>query len=358
MKSTAREIFGIFLILILGLLALGAWQSFFSAIVIEGVADSWKPTLWFCVLALCFFLGTAIWAAAWSRLTASAAVFLPGIFFFPSWEYAVVGILASALAFWSTMVIAQDLADHLRFRFARSVRTGTFFFVLGLSLALSSGYYVFLKNTSWEELVPRFRVGEEMTQIIFKVAGVVNPSFAELSQGDATVDEFLLSLEKNKKEADTDTDHPEESQDMPASLDTLNIPPAVSLFLQERGIVLSSDVNREKIEREIFLLSGREQIATLVGQPVEGDEKISDVLSLALQRKLIALLKGEKTTEHVASPAVPFFLALLLFFTLLSLISLLSVLCVAGAGLLFSGLLWIGWLKLDTIPAEQQRLAE
>lgn len=356
MKSTAREIFGIFLILILGLLALGAWQSFFSAIVIEGVADSWKPTLWFCVLVLCFFLGTAVWAATWSRLTASAVVFLPGIFFFPSWEYAVVGILASALTFWSTMVIAQDLADHLRFRFARSVRTGTFFFVLGLSLALSSGYYVFLKSTSWEELVPRFRVGEEMTQIIFKVAGVVNPSFAELSQGDATVDEFLLSLEKNKKETDV---NPEGPQDISGPADSgMDIPPVVSLFLQERGIILSSDVNREKIEREIFLLSGREQIATLVGQPVRGDEKISDVLSLALQRKLIALLKGEKTTEHVASPAVPFFLALLLFFTLLSLISLLSILCVAGAGLLFSGLLLIGWLKLDTIPAEQQRLAE
>lgn len=356
MKFTTREIFGIFLILIVGLLALVAWQSFFTVMVVPGVSDIWQPVLWFSLLAIFFFVGTAVWTKKGSRAAASMLVFFPGIFFLPTWEFIAASVLSAVFVFGSAMMIAEDFTERLHFRFLRSVRIGSFFFVLGLSLALSSGYYVFLKSASWEELVPRFRIGEEMTQVIFKVAGVVNPSFADLSEGDATVDEFLLSLEQDKKEKDPSIFT--ESEEPFVEENVSDIPPEMIRYLETRGIMLSPDGSRQQIEQGLFLRSGREQIATLVGGPMRGDEKISEVLSLALQKKLIVFLQGEKATTHVPSQAVPFFLSLLLFFTLLSLISILNFLCIFGAHLLFLASLRIGWLKLETITVEKHKLAE
>ncbi|HLC94981.1 MAG TPA: hypothetical protein VJH89_00700, partial [Patescibacteria group bacterium] len=181
--------------------------------------------------------------------------------------------------------------------------------------------YVFLKNASWEELVPRFRIGEEITHIIFKVAGVVNPSFATLMEGDVTVDEFLMNLET-----------------------------------QQRGTSLGVAPEQETLD--VFLQSGREQIAELVGRSVEGNEKVSTVLSLALQQRLVMLLNGEKALVHMPSQAIPFFLSLLLFFTLLPILSILGIVWVLVAQLIFFCFLRLGWLALDTVTIQQEKLAK
>lgn len=356
MKFTAREIYGIFLILITGLFALIAWQAFFSAMAVPGLTDIWQPILWFSLLAMFFFLGAAVWTNVFLRIAGAVLVFAPGLLFMQSWEYAIAVGVSAALVFWSSMDITEELHERVHFHFFKSVRTGQFLFVAGLALSLASGYYVFLKSASWEELVPRFRIGEEMTRIIFKAAGTVNPSFAMLAEGDATVDEFLLSLEQDKR-----LEPPVAGSDMrrgASGEDAFGVSPEVIRYLQEQGIILSLDGYQEKAAQEIFLRSGREQIAELAGRPVQGDEKISDILSLALQHKLIAFLRGGDTTEHIPSQAVPFFLSLLLFFTLLSLLSLLGILCIFGAQLLFIFSLWIGWLKLSKITVEQEKLVE
>ncbi|MFZ2299922.1 MAG: hypothetical protein WAW00_02200 [Candidatus Moraniibacteriota bacterium] len=323
MQFTMRRIFGIFLVLIVGLLALGAWQTFFAAVVTPGASDIWQPVSWFSLLTVFFFLGTVVWSDVSLRIAGAVLVFLPGLFFVHAWEYVAASVISAALVFWGGMDIAAETDERVRFHFFKSVRAGRFLFVAGLSLALAGGYYVFLKNASWEELVPRFQVGDQVTGVIFKVAGTINPSFAALAEGDATVDEFLLSLEQNKE--------------------------GMSLFLS---------ADQEKVAQELFLRSGREQIASLVGRQVNGDEKISDTLSFALQRKLITLLQGGDTTQHFPSQAIPFFLALLLFFTFLSLLSLVGIVCVVAAQLLFRLALLIGWLRLERITVAQQKLAE
>lgn len=335
MKFTGREVLGIFLILAIGLFSLWSWQVFFTAIATPGVSDIWQSLVWFSVLTMFFFLGTVLWKHLFLRIAGAALISLPGLFFIHSWEYIVAAALATIFIFWSSVSIARETEERVRFRFFKSARVGQFLFVLGLSLSISGGYYIFLKGVSWEELVPRFRIGEETTKIIFKVAGTVNPSFAKLSEGETTVDEFLLSLgQNNSGEA--------------------SLPQGVP----EKNALLFSDAHQEEIAQKLFLASGREQVASLAGRPVAGDEKISDVLSLALQNKLITFLSGGKATEHVPSQAVPFFLALLLFLTLLSFASIFVPLCILGAELLFLLLLRIGWLRLGTISVEQEKLEE
>lgn len=356
MKFTRRKILGIFLILVIGLLSLRSWQAFFTAMVTPGISDIWQPIAWFSALVVFFFLGTIAWSHMILRITGAALIFLPGLLFIRSWEHIAAGIVSTLFIFWSSVSIARETKERVRFRFFKSARVGQFFFVLGLSLSISGGYYVFLKNASWEELVPRFRIGEGMTEIIFNVAGTVNPSFAKLAEGETTVDEFLLSFGQNKLEAGT--------IDQGIFEQMMNERPDVSAFpemsrsLQGKDIGLFPVADQREIAEQLFLRSGREQVAALVGRPVAGDEKISDILSQALQNKLIVLLSGGKAAERIPSQAVPFFLSLLIFLTILSLVTLVAPVCILGAELLFLLAVWLKWLKIDTFVVEQEKLEE
>jgi|GEM_PF-1984071 len=356
MKFTGRETLGIFLILVIGLLSLGAWQAFFTAMAMPGLADIWQPIAWFSLVAVVFFFGAITWSHMILRVIGAALIFSTGLLFIRSWEYTAAGIVAALFIFWSSLSIARETKERVRFRFFKSARVGQFFFVLGLSLSISSGYFVLLKNASWEELVPRFRIGEEMTGVIFKVAGTVNPSFAKLSEGDTTVDEFLLSLGQNKPEEGT-VDEGTSGQTMNEQV-IINALPELGRYFKGKDTGLFSDVDQRKMAEQLFLESGREQVATLVGRPVAGDEKISDMLSLAVQNKLIALLSGGKATERIPSSGVPFFLSLLLFLTLLSFASIVAPLCILGAELFFLLAVWQKWLKIGIFSVEQERLEE
>lgn len=356
MKFTKREILGIFLILIIGLLAWGSWRAFFFAVTTSGVSDIWQVISWFFLLAAFFFLGTVLWTNLFLRIVGGVLVFLPGLLFISSWEYIMAGIFSIILIFWSSTTIAREIGERVRFRFFKSARVGQFLFVLGLSLSISGGYYVFLKNVSWEELVSRFRIGEEISTVIFKVAGTINPGFAKLSEGTATVDEFLLSFGQSKSEMESLPQ--KDSGKRITEQDILSAFPQLGQYSQGKNTVFLSDLDQEQIAQELFLESGREQVATLVGRPVAGSEKMSDILSLAVQNKLIAFLRGGEVTRQAPSPAVPFFLSLLLFLTLISLASIFAPLCIFGAELIFLLLLRSGWLEISTFSVEQEKLVD
>lgn len=356
MKFTKREILGIFLIFIIGFLAWGSWRAFFFAVTTSGVSDIWQVVAWFFLLVMFFFLGTVLWTNLFLRIAGGALVFLPGLLFISSWEYVIAGFFSVIFIFWSSVTIAREIEERVHFRFFKSARVGQFLFVLGLSFSIAAGYYVFLKNVSWEELVPRFRIGEEMSTVIFKVAGVINPGFAKLSEGTVTVDEFLLSFGQNKPEGESLPR--KDSGKQITEQDILRVFPQPSQYSQGKNIVLLSDLDQEQIAQRLFLESGREQVATLVGHPVAGSEKMSDILSFAVQKRLIAFLRGGEVTRQAPSPAVPFFLSLLLFLTLLSLVSIFAPLCIFGAELIFLFLLRSGWLEISTFSVEQEKLVE
>jgi len=306
------------------------------------------------LVGVVFFLSTVLWKGYWMRSVGSLIVFLPGIFFVHSLEYIVVGIISVFFIYWSSISIAHEKESRVHFHFSKIIQTSSFLFIFGLSLLISSGYYVSLKSVSWEELVPRFRIGEEMTKVIFKIASTVNSSFATLAEGDATVDEFLLSIEQNQK----DTGVPLEIPINDSQKNILKTHPEIQQFLNQNNSTLSSNARSEQIAQELFLDQGRKQIASMIGRPVSGNEKIAQVLSLALQNKVVTFLSGEKATQHIPSQAIPFFLSLLLFLTLLSFSSIIVPFCILVAHLLFAFFLWAGWIQMSTVMTEQERLEE
>lgn len=348
---TTREMLGMGVLVLIGICSFFAWRSFSHLMLIGDAVSLWEPVFWFVLFTILFLFGTILWTRKLERLLGAILLPLIGLFYFQSWEYVVVGLIAGSCFFSSSHSVAREGRDRIHFHFYRSLRSGSFFCILGLSLLLSSAYYVSLKASTWEELVPRFRIGEGMTKVVLKVAGMIQPSFAELSEGDQTVDEFLLSF----GESNLDSGAPLPTENLGQEWSFFY--PEINQFLSREDMrVVSSQVSSQ-IAEKMYLENGRRQIAALIGRNVSGDERISDVLTIALQNKFITSLSGGQGSERVPSQAIPFFLSLLLFLTLLPLATIFVPVCILTAYLLFLAGVSLGWLRLEKVMTEQERLA-
>lgn len=341
MKFTHREIFGVFIILVTGLLSLGSWKVFFEASLNPDPHNTSLALIWFSFLGAGFLLGAVVWQAFWFQLLGALALFLPSFLFVHSWYYFGLVVFSGFLAFLSTRFTQQEIADRVRFHFFRSVRAGSLTFVLALSLALSGAYFVSIQKESWEELVKRFSIGEGTATAVFKTSSYLYPEWKSLATEGTTVDEFLLSLKKDE------TLPPDILSQAAAS-------PTLADYLKQG--VLGQVLDEKAVSQELYLRAGRDQIASLVGRVVSGDEKISDVFSLAIQHKIITALSGEQASEHFSPTIIPFVLSLLLFLTLLPLGSVVSFLWIIFSFLLFRAALFFGWIKLEKVMKEQDIL--
>lgn len=347
---TKREWLGIGMLLSLCVLSFESWRLFQRAMS-DNTLSLWYSFPSFFLLSSLFLLGSVVWKRKTLRFLGSFLLFFPGIFYFShSWEYLIACVLSFPLFVLGVSTTMREEEDRLRFHFFKNVRAGSFFFVLGFSLLISTSYYVSLQNVSWEEMVPRFRIGDGVTKILFKTVGVINPSFGQLSEEDMTVDDFLRTLDTH-----TEEDQHADVQNS-TSRDMTFLSSEIDQFLKQKNLSFVSDTGQIKTEETLFLEGGRKQIASLAGRTVSGDEKISDVLSFTVQSKLIALINGRETLRHMPSQAIPFFLSLLLFLTLLSLSSVIVPICILFSWLLFFLCCKFNLLTLATAPVEQEYL--
>lgn len=341
MKFTHREIFGVFIVLITGLLSLGSWKVFFEAVLTPDLYNTSAALAWFSLLGASFFLGAVIWQGLRLQLLGVLALFLPSLLFVHSWYYFAIAFFSGLLAFLSIRFTEQEIADRIRFHFFHSARAGSFIFVLALSLALSGTYFISIQKEPWEELVKRFSIGEGTATAVFKTSAYFYPEWKSLATEGTTVDEFLLSLKKDETLP-------------PEFLSQAATSPTLADYLKQG--MLGQVLDEKTVSQELYLRAGREQIASLLGRPVSGDEKIADVFSLAIQRKIITALSGEQVSEHFSPTIIPFVLTLLLFFTLLPFGSVISLLWITFSFLVFRIALFFGWIQLGKVAKEQDVL--
>lgn len=352
MKFTTREIFGIVLVFLIGGVSMLVWKTYAALVLLPTLSVTFQMVAWISLLGTLFLLGTVVWCEGVIRMLAALALFLPSLYFTRTWSHVVVvivSVLLTALCAWR---VQQEIEGRLRFHFFRNVRSGSLFFVFAVALALSSAYFSSIKVASWEELVPRFSVGEGTAAVVFKTVAYVYPAWRNLAEQGVTVDSFLLGLAKK----DTSVPESQASFNPSALPHGLTVPPAFMEYLKE------SALNRSHagvdVGQAIFLETGREQIAQLVGRPVRGDEKMSVVFSSAIEHKLLVVLSRQDAPSHVSPTVVPLVLALLLFLTLLPLGSLLAFLWIIFAWLLFRLTLITGWLRIELVHREQEILAD
>ncbi len=348
-RFSSREILGASVIFCVSVTAFFSWSMFLSAVLRPDLFNVSGAIAWFSLLGTLFLFGTIIWQKRLFRWLGVFSVFLPGLFLVHTWSHIAVVLVAVLIVFSSVQAIQREIRDRIRFRFLHIVRSGSFTFILGLSLALSSAYFSSIERESWEELVPRFSLGEGTANIVFKTVAYFYPSWKNLADEDMTVDGFLLSLPQ--KEGSAFLPVPNVTVVMKGG----EVSQELTAYLQQELASQMTTLGQAPGE-EALLQAGREQIASLVGRDVSGSEKIADVFSLALQQKIVTVLSSEQTVQRVSPTIVPVVLAVLLFFTLLPLGSIIVGVWMLVAWLLFHGVLSLGWLKMGKVTVEQDIL--
>lgn len=350
MKFTSREIFGIFLVLIEGLLSMKAWESFFALSLHSDMMGTLWALLWFSLLGTIFFLGMIVWGVKIIQILGAVLLFVPSFLFVRTWYHGVFVFFSCLLAWMSVLLVQKEMDERIHFRFFRTAEVGSFICILALSLSLSSVYFSSIQTNSWEELVPRFSIGQGTAITAFKTVAYFNPEWKQLTDQEITVDGFLRSLPQEKVSSG------QVSGDAPSfTLTDAFVTPALEEYMKKNGIE-SGSAGREELFQELTLQARRNQISLLVGKPLKGDEKIVDVFSLAIQHKILTALSGPEAAHQFSPNVIPLVLAVLLFLTLLPIGSVLALLWMALSTMLFSLARLFHWVILERLDREQEVL--
>lgn len=332
------------------LFAIGSWQMFFAAVLQPDIKNTVLTLVWFFFLGMSFFLGMVVWRTRAEQVTGIVLLLAPSLLLVHTWYHGIAVLLSGAALFSGIRSVQGEIDSRVRFHFFHNAQAGAFWFVFGCSLALSSMYFSSIRAESWEELVPRFSVGEGTASVLIRTVAYLFPQWQNLAHDGMTVDGFLQSLKPDENAS---------VQSLPDTVEGQLGGPVTSQALVDylrQGTLTASGVDPAALSEELALRTGREQIALLVGRPVEGDEKIADVFSLAIQHKIIVALSGDQTAQHLSPTIVPVVLAFLLFLTLLPAGSLLAFLCIGVSYLLFQIALFFGWLRLEQVDRKQDVL--
>lgn len=321
--SSQRQIIALVILFIVAFVAYFGFSSVMDAVLVAGASVFLAPIAWFFLVITLFSVGAVVWRERNYQVTGSILLVLPSFFFAPTLSHAAIVVVAALLIFGGLIRISHELAVRIRFSLYRSVFVGLSQIVLACSLVISSQYYTHIEPLPWNRLVPSFDLAEGTGAWLFRIAGTFSPSLASLQNRDLSVDEFLTELRP--------------VVEVGGSTET------VSNGIGEA--VRQAEILRSKIE-----------LSRLLGREVGGTESMNEILSEALRKKVVAFISGNTAETTGTVPFLPFFLAILLFFTIYPVGSLLAPFALSLAAAVFALLVRAEFITVKKIPAEQEVL--
>lgn len=305
-----------------------SWLSVHFSIMSSASGDWLLPTISFSFLYIFLSLLFVVSRESlWPKIV-SLLVVLLSLFFAFGLIHVVIILFAILLLFASQRKIRNDLGQNVKLNMIKTLRLGRVFFLIAISLLVSSQYF-FESQRKGSEIgsLPRVdfsgAISSSWTKGILESA---SPEFSKVSGQDLTIDEFVWQSYKEKR------------QDY---LDNLS---------QEDQLALGS---LESLERQKALEVGRKQFSDMVGRTLSGDEKVSDIFSDMINKK-IANLFSPKDDVIFEGSLLPGIMALLLFLTVLSLGSLLIRMLIYMIHFLFWIMRKMGLVVISKVPVEME----
>ncbi len=310
------ERIGIASILLLFAFSFFGWYVLFHG-TLSGIGSvALSLLLGFSFACISFFLGVLLWHERYERILGATVPFLPALIFVQevSLVLAVTGsILLALLAIYA---IRKEEKERIHFQYFRINQAGQFYFILALALSISVAYFGLIREASWEELVPKLRLGEGSAVILLKAVSMQQPILSAVKTDEVTVDEYLLSLTEEKKTEVANT------EDALFSLE-VTLAPGIEENLKKSGLTFA-DVRNSETAKAYYLDNGHAHFSRLVDGEIRGDEPMNAVISQILQRKIITTLDGTDQVRRVSPDVVPTAIAVVLFLALIPLGTILA----------------------------------
>jgi hypothetical protein len=321
--SSQRQVIALVILFAVSFVEYFGFSAVMDAVILTGASVFLAPIAWFFIAITLFSVGAVIWRERPYQAVGSIVLVFPSFFFAPTLAHSAVLVAASLLIFSGLIRIGHELASRLRLSLYRTVFVGMSQIILALSLVISSQYYAHIEPLPWNRLVPSFDLAEGTGAWILRIAGTFSPALGSLQNRELSVDQFLTELRP--------------VVEVGGSTET------VSNGISEA--VRQAEILRSKIE-----------LSRLLGREVGGAESMNEILSEVLRKKIVAFVSGNTTEATGAVPFLPFFLAILLFFTIYPVGSLLAPFALSLAAALFALLVRAGFVVVKKVPAEQDML--
>ena len=253
------------------------------------------------------FVGFLLWNEKWMKGIGVFVFTLPIFFQTTGWQAYLGGMAVVLFLYLTARMVEHEQKERLKFSAVRTLLVAKQMSVFAFSLALSLGYFTYIRSLSWNDLEPRFRLGQGVIEKILEWGGYVQPELGSLIREKKTVDEYLLSLNESSLLSNND-----ETKQFEQLNDEVGRLRAQGINVEFSGDALSSV---RGVAQENVLVTGRKQLSELTGRPVQGNEQIGAVFAEVLQTKVSALLEGSRVRERIPDHVLPFFISLLFFLT-------------------------------------------
>jgi len=318
MQNIFSERIGLASLFLLFVFSLFGWYSLFHGTFAGYGSLTLSLLLGFSFACIFFFLGAILWHERYERILGAALPFLPVIFFAQELIIVLAILAAILLTYLAIHLIRKEKSERIRFQYFRVNQVGQVYFVTALALTISVAYFTLIRQASWEELVPKLRLGESSTTLLLRTLSTWQPELATVKNEGLTVDEYLMSLtEEGREQAQN-----QKADDQLLSFE-VSLVPGIEENLREAGLTLA-DVRTSPQAKAFYLESGHRHFTWLVGGEVKGNEPINAVVSQVIQRKIIRTLDGTGQATRLSSDTVPTAIAVVLFLALIPLGTLLG----------------------------------
>lgn len=315
--------------------ALLFWRAVDLAINFYDHSAWWLPisffTLYFVSFSLCaIFIERKYVLLSISILT----LLLSFAFTYSFWHLASIAVATLFLS-WADKRIKTDLLYAVRINIWKSLRAGSTLVVFALSLVIATFYYSETRSFAPDRLIPKLGSGSLASQLTGKMIDLLFPSIRQ-ANGEMTVDQLILANQDSQNSA----------RDI---IDQLQKPDELSSV--DRAILESKAQELVKSNQQLILEQSRKQLSEIVGRDLNGSEKVSDVFTDLVNKKIEETVVP-KLSDKSLLPIVPIVMAILLFLTIFPIGTFLSPVWLGLVYLIFIILIKTKVANIVKVPAE------
>lgn len=299
-----------------------AWQSVQRAIL---VADSsvWAVPM---VLFSFYLIAVCLSILLFEEMLVLELVLLSSLatsifFVFDFWQAGAV-LLASYFLFMGAHKIRTDMDLNVKISTWKSLQSGKSYLLFAVAFLICAQYFLTVRKLDTPMNVPDFKVTPISKKIVMPLLANFNPSFAAVKDENLSVDQFILQTQEETLEKQTENiDEYLLNLQFPAELTAQELE---MIREQARNEILKSQNEVTQKNEQLALMAGHEQLADLVGRQVDGNEKIAEVFTGLVDKKLNDLFRAPSATGEI-SQTIPIIFTLVLLLTIYPIGSMLAI---------------------------------
>jgi len=243
----------------------------------------------------------------------------------------IFNIISFLLGLWVIGRAKGEMAHGIKINLWKIIHAGSLIFVCAWSFAVASHYYFASQKNKMASPIPEFKLEGVAKSITYNVLSKINPSFKKVIEDNSTVDQFIVEGQS------------ESSVEVPEAL---------------KGQIPASFAMPEALEsmkQELMMSESRKKLSEISGLNLSGEEKVTDVISQIINKKIVDMVPVSQEKDGKFSP-IFLAVALGLFFSLIALGSVLVYLWFALVYIIFFFLRQAGLIRLAYITTEREVL--